>query len=122
MSLRPRKSSSPGTLMNSSLPFNDAALPLVHYFTFFHSLGGVQSFLKRHEMFDGDRGIKSEFVLFFEKEQSLRRTGVGLGPLSTIAGARQKFSSKGMRLGSIGVYHNFWGTGIFADLDGLQRR
>lgn len=98
---------------------------LTHFFTFFHTLGGVQTVLRHHHGQDPRLGIQSRFVIFFETGQDPvpRVEFLGLSGWSTVRSARRKFR-EAVRRGRTGVaiYLNGWGLPIFADLDGAARR
>ena len=97
---------------------------LNHFFTFYQSLGGVQSILKRHHREDHRRGHNSRFVIYFEKtiytDPSI--TGLGLTWRDTIASTRQKFHHLEFPADSIAVCHNLWGLPFLADLMPAHRR
>jgi glycosyltransferase involved in cell wall biosynthesis len=98
---------------------------LTHYFTFFRSLGGVQSLLQRHLANDAVWGLDSNIAAFFDpitlREERVR--GLGLSWRSSVRRARVAFRRE---LASFrkpfAVYHNFWGLPFLADLDAADRR
>lgn len=100
-------------------------VPVTHYFTFFQSLGGVQSLLRRHLENDARWGLDSNIAAFFDSPMSdtERVHGLGLSWRSTVRSARAAFC-KGLRgFGQpMAVYNNFWGVPFVADLDGAERR
>jgi glycosyltransferase involved in cell wall biosynthesis len=100
-------------------------IPITHYFTFFDSLGGVQSLLRRHIEKDAAFGLDSNIEAFFDPASSEagRVQGLGLSWRSTVRSARRAFARRtpGIRR-PFAVYNNFWGLPFFADLDGADRR
>ncbi len=100
-------------------------MKLTHFFTYFRSLGGVQSVLQRHLKNDPLRNIQSGFVIFFEPDDfaSSQVRGLGLSWRSTIRSARRKFSQQlNLAQPGIAAYYNCWGLPFFADLDHASRR
>jgi glycosyltransferase involved in cell wall biosynthesis len=97
---------------------------LVHGFTFFRSLGGVQSMLQRHWQGDAAWGVDSQFVAYFDPAEpgQERVRGLGLSWRHTIAQARRRFARAVPKTGPVKVYHNCWGLPFFAGLDSAQRR
>jgi len=100
-------------------------IPVTHYFTFFQSLGGVQSLLRRHLERDSQWGLDSNVAAFFDPLTSTnpRLRGLGLSWRSTVWSSRRAFSRQleGFRR-PIAIYNNFWGLPFFADLDCAERR
>jgi glycosyltransferase involved in cell wall biosynthesis len=100
-------------------------IPITHYFTFFQSLGGVQSLLRRHLENDARWGLDSNIAAFFDPPISdqERVRGLGLSWRSTVRSSRTAFRKRLTGFGRpIAVYNNFWGVPFFADLDGAERR
>jgi hypothetical protein len=99
-------------------------LALVHGFTFFHSLGGVQSMLRRHLEGDASHSVASEFLAYFDGRETTtpRVQGLGLSWKDTIRSARGRFKQARPARPAMVAYHNCWGLPFFADLDGAQRR
>src|SRR5262245_3019766 len=101
------------------------SIPITHYFTFFQSLGGVQSLLRRHLENDARWGLDSNIAAFFDspKSDTQRVRGFGLSWRSTVRSARAAFRQRLPGYGRpIAVYNNFWGMPFFADLDSVERR
>src|SRR5262245_5515543 len=100
-------------------------IQITHYFTFFRSLGGVQSLLRRHFEKDAAWGLDSNIAAFFDPRASVepRVRGLGLSWRSTVWSARRAFARELSDFRrSFAVYNNFWGLPFFADCDGAQRR
>ncbi len=99
-------------------------LRLVHGFTHFHGLGGVQSLLRVHHAGDAGQGLDSTFCAWFEPAHPgvERVSGMGLNGLSSIATARRRFRERAGPGPDVMVYHNLWGLAFFADLDRAGRR
>ncbi len=107
--------------------WRDAAVTrvrLLHGFTHFHDLGGVQSMLRKHRAEDAAHGIDSEFLAYFEPwgAGSERVAGLGLNGRSTVRSARGRFAATRPRQVDLVAYHNCWGVALFTDLDGAARR
>src|SRR5262245_44369683 len=99
-------------------------IPTTHYFTFFNSLGGVQSLLHRHLEADARWGLDSNIVAFFDSPQSDRERvrGLGLSWRSTVLSSRAAFRKRLANFGRpIAIYNNFWGLPFFAELDRAER-
>jgi len=102
-----------------------ANLKLIHYFTAFRSLGGVEAVLQHHHASDVRRGIDSEFIIYFEKQaRPLERVHpLELDASSTIRLARARLRSViGPRQPDIAVHHTVWGMPYLSDLDRSRRR
>ncbi|MCX8109101.1 MAG: glycosyltransferase family 4 protein [Verrucomicrobiae bacterium] len=101
-----------------------ARVRILHGFTFFSSLGGVESMLQRHHKVDELWGIDSTFCAYFEPRTTEipRVKGLGLSGLSCIHTARKRFRSCMTTTVDVMVYHNLWGLAFFADLDHASRR
>src|SRR5262245_34565089 len=100
-------------------------IPITHYFTFFHSLGGVQSLLRRHLDKDCHWGLDSNITAFFDPPSSdtERVRGLGLSWRSTVRTSRTAFRQRVPAFARpIAIYNNFWGAPFFADLDRAERR
>ena len=101
------------------------ARSVTHLFTFFESLGGVQSILQHHRDHDRSWGLDSRFVNVFERASreparliALKQTGLG-----SIRSTRRAFQRLAQPCrDSQFLYHNLWGLPILADLDGSARR
>lgn len=107
-------------LQNTDRAQFSLGMELTHLFTFFQGLGGVQSVLRRHHDRDEHHGIKSRFVLFFERRSvsSTRVEGLGLNFTSTVSLLRRRFrhtvQSEGL---NVAIYHNLWGLPLCFDMD-----
>ncbi|HOK78517.1 MAG TPA: glycosyltransferase [Verrucomicrobiota bacterium] len=101
-----------------------SGIRVLHGFTFFRSLGGVESMLRLHHRVDAAHGLDSTFCAYFEpRDIGIERVvGLGLNAFSTIHTARRKFSRVPTPPAETIVYHNFWGMAFFADLDRGSRR
>ncbi len=100
-------------------------IPITHYFTFFQSLGGVQSLLRQHLESDARVGLDSNIAAFFDAPRldTERVRGGGLTWRSTVRSSRAAFRRRlAQWTRPFAVYHNFWGVPFFADLDGAERR
>ena len=98
---------------------------LSHFFTYYRSLGGVQSILKRHHASDAKRGHKPGFLFAFEPDDfdEPNITGLGFGGSHTIRSIRVKFAGHSGRFNdSVAVCHNMWGLQFLADLMPAERR
>lgn len=100
-------------------------LPVLHLFSHFRSLGGVQSMLQRHLAQDARFGLRSRVLAAFDPfsadEHGVR--GLGLTWRSSIRRARRRFLElPSPASGTVAVYHNGWATGLFCDLDQAHRR
>lgn len=100
------------------------ATRLTHVFTFYNTLGGVESVLRRHHNNDAQFDLDSQIIALFESSSSQPRVlGLGLTWRDTIYSARRKFRQCRSRLaGHAFVYHNAWGLPFLADLDQAERR
>ncbi|HYE31707.1 MAG TPA: glycosyltransferase family 4 protein [Methylomirabilota bacterium] len=96
-------------------------IKLTHLFTYYQSLGGVQSILRRHYRHDEQFGIDSRFCIFFEAAQDSRITGLSLTGANSIHGLRRRFASAHEPT-EVAFYHNGWGVHMAADLDRCSRR
>lgn len=101
-----------------------SAIRVVHAFTFFHTLGGVSSMLRRNWAGDARHGVASQFLAYFEPDdgRAERVRGLGLTWRSTIRQARARFRQRLPVGAEIVNYGNVWGVPFFADLDGAPRR
>lgn len=98
---------------------------LTHFFSHFASLGGVQSMLRHHLAHDGEWGVPSNVVAFFDPTNGLHAavTGLGLSWRDGIASTRRKFATAlTARETGVALYHNAWGMPFLADLDKAHRR
>jgi hypothetical protein len=97
---------------------------LVHGFTHYHGLGGVQSMLAEHHGGDLAHGLDSSFLAYFEP-RALRTpmvTGLGLTWRHTVRIARARFAAERASPAEVVAYHNCWGLPLFADGDRSARR
>ncbi len=100
-------------------------MPIRHIFTYYNSLGGVQSVLKHHYANDADWNVPSQFVAVFEdsSHDPARLSPCKQTGLSTIRSTRRIFKQIACQTPpKTQVYHNLWGLPIFADLDRSPRR
>ncbi len=100
-------------------------LQITHIFTFYESLGGVQSILKHHYTHDSEWGIVSQFHSVFEQTTSdpTRLLAFKQTALSNIRSTRRIFKQITCQTPPRTlVYHNLWGLPILADLDQSKRR
>ena len=98
---------------------------LSHFFTYYRSLGGVQSILKRHHASDAKRGHEPGFLFAFEPDDfdESNIIGLGFGGSQTIRLMRAKFEGHSDRFNdSVAVCHNMWGLQFLADLMPAERR
>jgi glycosyltransferase involved in cell wall biosynthesis len=98
---------------------------LSHFFTYYRSLGGVQSILKRHHASDAKRGHEPGFVFAFEPDAFAEPdiTGLGFGGGHSIHSMRAKFANHSQHFtDSVAVCHNMWGLQFLADLMPAKRR
>ncbi|HJN89509.1 MAG TPA: glycosyltransferase family 4 protein [Verrucomicrobiota bacterium] len=98
---------------------------LSHFFTYYRSLGGVQSILKRHHTSDAKRGHESNFLLAFEPNDFHESDIAGLGFSGgySIRSMRGKFANQSRRFtDSLAICHNMWGLQFLADLMPAKRR
>lgn len=98
---------------------------LFHFFTYYRSLGGVQSILKRHHASDAKRGHDPDFLFAFEPDDFDEPdiAGLGYGGGHSIRSMRAKFAKHSGRFtDSVVVCHNMWGLQFFADLMPAERR
>ncbi|MDP6795157.1 MAG: glycosyltransferase family 4 protein [Verrucomicrobiota bacterium] len=98
---------------------------LSHFFTYYRSLGGVQSILKRHHDSDAKRGHEPSFLFAFEPDDfnEPNVNGLGFGGGHTIRSMRAKFvGHSGHFSDSVAVCHNMWGLQFLADLMPSRRR
>ncbi len=101
-----------------------SGLRLLHGFTHFHGLGGVQSMLRLHHARDAAHGLESAFCAYFEPPGSgeERVRGLGLSGRSSIATARRRFRQLVAPPPAVMAWHNLWGLAFLADLDRAGRR
>ena len=98
---------------------------LSHFFTYYRTLGGVQSILKRHHASDARRGHEPGFVFAFEPDNFDEPdiTGLGFSGGHSIHSMRAKFANQSPRFtNSVAVCHNMWGLQFLADLMPAKRR
>ncbi len=101
-----------------------SSLRLLHGFTHFRGLGGVQSMLRLHHARDAAHGLESAVCAYFEpRDPGVERVhGLGLSGWSSIATARRRFPLAGTPPPEVRVWHNLWGLAFLADLDRARRR
>ena len=98
---------------------------LSHFFTYYRTLGGVQSILKRHHASDAGRGHESAFLFAFEPDDfdEPNVTGLGFGGGHSIRSMRTRFANHSEHFtDSVAVCHNMWGLQFLADLMPAKRR
>jgi glycosyltransferase involved in cell wall biosynthesis len=98
---------------------------LSHFFTYYRTLGGVQSILKRHHAADAKRGHKPAFLFAFESDDfdEPNVTGLGFGGGHSISSMRTRFANHSSRFtDSVAICHNMWGLQFLADLMPAERR
>jgi glycosyltransferase involved in cell wall biosynthesis len=98
---------------------------LSHFFTYYRSLGGVQSILKRHHTSDAKRGHEPDFLFAFEPNDFDEPdiAGLGFGGGQSIRSMRATFANHSRRFtDSVAICHNMWGLQFLADLMPAQRR
>lgn len=98
---------------------------IVHFFSSFSGLGGVQSVLRHHHRKDAAAGLDSEFLIYLGSgDEALPRVHlVGPGPRDTLLRSRRRVRKCcGAQAPEVAVYHGLWGLPRFADLDGSRRR
>jgi len=98
---------------------------LSHFFTYYRSLGGVQSILKRHHESDTKRGHEPRYLFAFEPDDfdEPNVNGLGFGGGHSIRSMRAKFAGHSSHFNdSVAVCHNMWGLQFLADLMPAGRR
>ena len=92
-------------------------LRLRHYFTHFHSLGGVQSILRTHLRLDSSAGFESSLLAFFDPSLS-EVDSLGLNGLNTIRSTRPRFAAHERdQEFDIPIYHDLWGLAFLGEFD-----
>lgn len=101
-----------------------SSVSLVHAFTGFRQLGGVESILQKHWREDVAFGLDSRFWSFFETppDDDPRVLGLNLSWRSTIRSARVRLRNCLKARDQTVIYHNCWGLPFLADLDRSHRR
>lgn len=102
-----------------------ARVKLVHVFTAFRSLGGVETVLQRHYELDADLGLDSEFIILAEPQDDPvpRVHFLGFDRHTSIRMARQCFRQAIARIRpEIAVYETMWCLPHLVGLDGAARR
>jgi len=98
---------------------------LSHFFTYYRTLGGVQSILKRHHGADAKRGHEPTFLFAFESDDfdEPNVNGLGFGGGHSIRSMRTRFANHSSRFtDSVAICHNMWGLQFLADLMPAKRR
>ncbi|MEE2947899.1 MAG: glycosyltransferase family 4 protein [Verrucomicrobiota bacterium] len=98
---------------------------LSHFFTYYRSLGGVQSILKRHHDSDAKRGHVPDYLFAFESDdfEEPNINGLGFGGGHTIRSMRAKFAGHSRHFNdTVAICHNMWGLQFLADLMPARRR
>ena len=98
---------------------------LSHFFTYYRSLGGVQSIIKRHHAADAKRGHEPAFLFAFESDDfdEPNINGLGFGGGHSISSMRTRFANHSSRFtDSVAICHNMWGLQFLADLMPAERR
>lgn len=104
-----------------------SGIRLVHGFTHFQGLGGVQSMLQLHHRADAIHGLDSRFLAYFEPPAvpGERVSGLGLTGRHSIRAARSRFAAAAEATApppDVFAFHNLWGLPFFAGLDRTGRR
>ena len=113
----------PNTIRHDRLRMNGTRL--THCFTALRSLGGVESYLRRHQTNDAKAGFDSRIVALFEPLGTTTEAvhPIGLNWRDTIDSGRRKFRQHARApWEGTALYHNAWGLPFLADLDGAERR
>jgi glycosyltransferase involved in cell wall biosynthesis len=100
-------------------------VPLVHFFSAFQSLGGVQSVLRHQLQEDSSRALESELIVYSEPSQNRFERVHFVGPtaLDCLFTARLRVRRIVGRLQPrLAVYHGFWGVPHFSDVDAASHR
>ena len=98
---------------------------LSHFFTYYRTLGGVQSIIKRHHAADAKRGHEPAFLFAFESDDfdEPNVNGLGFGGGHSISSMRTRFVNHSSRFtDSVAICHNMWGLQFLADLMPAERR
>ena len=98
---------------------------LSHFFTYYRTLGGVQSIIKRHHAADAKRGHEPSFLFAFESDDfdEPNVNGLGFGGGHSISSMRTRFVNHSSRFtDSVAICHNMWGLQFLADLMPAERR
>ena len=98
---------------------------LSHFFTYYRTLGGVQSIIKRHHAADAKRGHEPSFLFAFESDDFDEPdvNGLGFGGGHSISAMRTRFANHSSRFtDSVAICHNMWGLQFLADLMPAERR
>ena len=98
---------------------------LSHFFTYYRTLGGVQSIIKRHHAADAKRGHEPSFLFAFESDDfdEPNVNGLGFGGGHSISSMRTRFANHSSRFtDSVAICHNMWGLQFLADLMPAERR
>ena len=98
---------------------------LSHFFTYYRTLGGVQSIIKRHHAADAKRGHEPSFLFAFESDDfdEPNVNGLGFGGGHSISSMRTRFVIHSSRFtDSVAICHNMWGLQFLADLMPAERR
>ena len=98
---------------------------LSHFFTYYRTLGGVQSIIKRHHAADAKRGHEPAFLFAFESDDfdEPNINGLGFGGGHSISSMRTRFANHSSRFtDSVAICHNMWGLQFLADLMPAERR
>ena len=98
---------------------------LSHFFTYYRTLGGVQSIIKRHHAADAKRGHEPSFLFAFESDDFDEPdvNGLGFGGGHSISSMRTRFANHSSRFtDSVAICHNMWGLQFLADLMPAERR
>ena len=79
---------------------------LSHFFTYYRTLGGVQSIIKRHHAADAKRGHEPAFLFAFESDDFDEPDvkGLGFGGGHSISSMRTRFANHSSRFtDSVGI-------------------
>jgi hypothetical protein len=97
-------------------------LKVLHFYTHFAKLGGVESVLRRQASVPLE-GLEQRFAVAFEPGSGSMVAGLGFRPWhSPAAAARRWRRYVGGVEADLVVYHNAWGMPFLAGVDGAPRR
>lgn len=98
-------------------------LQVLHVYTHFAKMGGVEAVLRREAGKGSDAGVEHRFCVIFETGDSGRVLGLGMRPWHSPANTRRAWEAKcGGRQADVAIYHNAWGMSFLAGSDSARRR